>query len=338
MPLNETLPDGLTMRPPTVDDVESLANMFNAYSQMVAGRPSHSVETVQNFFTDPIFRPAHDACMIVNEAGQIVGYVSAWNASPYVETSLQIRMHPEYANDTMRKILLNWAENHAQANIQRAPDDAKVSLFIQCFENDSATANYLRNAQYEHVRNSYLMSIDLSQAIPEPQFPADITVDTLANFKDLRKVIETDDEAFRDHWGYVAQPMETMVEEWQHWTETSPNIDFKYWYLAMAGDEIAGISLCKYYLIGEEDAGYVHSLAVRKNWRRQGIALALLYHSFREMQKLGRRRVTLHVDASNLTGATRLYEKAGMQAVETTMTWEKILRTGQDYHTLELED
>ncbi len=60
--------------------------------------------------------------------------------------------------------------------------------------------------------------------------------------------------------------------------------------------------------------GWVNLLGVRRPWRRRGVALALLQHSFREFYARDRRKVGLGVDAQSLTGATRLYEKAGMRS------------------------
>ncbi len=48
-------------------------------------------------------------------------------------------------------------------------------------------------------------------------------------------------------------------------------------------------------------------------WR--GLGLALLQHTFRAYYQQGKDKVALGVDAESLTGATRLYEKAGMKVV-----------------------
>ena len=68
--------------------------------------------------------------------------------------------------------------------------------------------------------------------------------------------------------------------------------------------------ICRPHESGEPDAGYVASLSVRPPWRRRGLALALLLHSFGEFRRRGRARVTLGVDAENTPGAVRLYERA----------------------------
>jgi ribosomal protein S18 acetylase RimI-like enzyme len=64
---------------------------------------------------------------------------------------------------------------------------------------------------------------------------------------------------------------------------------------------------------------------VRRPWRRRGLAEALLHRSFAELYARGKRRVGLGVDADNVTGALRLYERVGMRAVRRYGIWQKDL-------------
>ncbi len=59
----------------------------------------------------------------------------------------------------------------------------------------------------------------------------------------------------------------------------------------------------------------------------QDYGVALLLHSFSEFYQRGVSKVGLGVDAGNLTGATRLYERAGMHIVEQADLYEKELRS-----------
>ena len=59
-------------------------------------------------------------------------------------------------------------------------------------------------------------------------------------------------------------------------------------------------------------------------WR--GLGLALLRESFRRFRETGETVVALGVDADNPTGATRLYERAGMRVLWQADVWEKELR------------
>ena len=98
------------------------------------------------------------------------------------------------------------------------------------------------------------------------------------------------------------------------------------WFLAMDGDEPAGAALC----IASDGLGWVDVLAVRRPWRGRGLGLALLRHAAGEFHRRECQKYALAVDSESLTGATRLYERAGMRAVHTYAGWLKELRAGTD--------
>ena len=81
------------------------------------------------------------------------------------------------------------------------------------------------------------------------------------------------------------------------------------------------------------DDGWVDTLGVRRPWRRKGLGMALLQHSFGEFYRRGKYKVGLDVDSQNLTGATRLYERAGMHVARTYISYEKELRAGIELST-----
>ena len=65
---------------------------------------------------------------------------------------------------------------------------------------------------------------------------------------------------------------------------------------------------------------------MRRAWRKQGLGEALLLHSFATFRKRGYTRATLGVDASSPTGATRLYERAGMRVYRDTVMLDRPVR------------
>ena len=60
--------------------------------------------------------------------------------------------------------------------------------------------------------------------------------------------------------------------------------------------------------------------------------MALLRHAFGVFYQRGERRVGLGVDAQNLTGATRLYQAAGMRPATTIYTYYRELRPGAELY------
>ncbi len=88
------------------------------------------------------------------------------------------------------------------------------------------------------------------------------------------------------------------------------------------GDEIAAVTMNDRRRYG---MGWIATVAVRPDWRKRGLGLAMLYESFRRFRDLGETIVGLGVDAQNPTGATRLYERAGMRRAWAAAVYEKEL-------------
>ena len=160
-----------------------------------------------------------------------------------------------------------------------------------------------------------------------PEWPDGITIRTLIAGKDERAVFEMIEEAFQDHWGHTP----ATFEQWARWQLREEYFDPTLWFLAFDGDKLAGGSLCMYEK--DLDLGWVGQIAVRRPWRRKGLGMALLLHSFGEFFRRGKYKVGLGVDSQNLTGATRLYDRAGMHAVLQHDTYEKELRPGEELRT-----
>ena len=125
------------------------------------------------------------------------------------------------------------------------------------------------------------------------------------------------DEAFRDHWGHVP----ASFEEWER-RKKHLGSDPGLWFLAESAGEAAGAAVCE----DRPEMGWVTELAVRRAWRRRGLGLALLRHALREFYRRGKRKVALGVDAESLTGATCLYERAGMRVDRLYTVYRKELR------------
>jgi ribosomal protein S18 acetylase RimI-like enzyme len=96
-------------------------------------------------------------------------------------------------------------------------------------------------------------------------------------------------------------------------------------FLAMAGDQVAAVVLCKVHM----GNGKVLWLGVRPAFRRLGLGMALLHQAFGEFYRRGLARVELRVDAENVTGATRVYERAGMRVTHRFDICGKELRAGR---------
>src|SRR4029079_12656768 len=107
-----------------------------------------------------------------------------------------------------------------------------------------------------------------------------------------------------------------------------PEFDPTLWPIALdrLSGEVAGFSLNRYRM----GIGWIRTLGVRRRWRKRGLGEALLLHSFDEFYKRGTKTIGLGVDAQSPTGATRLYQRAGMHVAAEYVIYEKELRLGRE--------
>ena len=328
------LPEGFTARPGSLDDIEGAVALFNACSMELVGKEQHDIADTRVEWTTPNFNLETDTRLVLTSAGEIVGYVEVWDTSePHVRVWSWGRVHPGYRGRGIGTYLLSWAEERARQAIPKAPPGARVIMQHGALKQDTSARELLESAGFKLVRYIWRMMIELDSPPPEPKWPGGISVRTFVPGEDDRPMVAAIREAFRDHWGYVEQPFEEELEEWRHWMEESEDFDPTLWFLALDGDEIAGFSLCWPKVPEDPQMGSVDELGVRRPWRRRGLALALLHHSFGEFYRRGKAKVVLGVDSESLTGATRLYEKAGMHVDREYLNYEKELRPGVDLAT-----
>ena len=111
------------------------------------------------------------------------------------------------------------------------------------------------------------------------------------------------------------------LEKWLHGRTVRGDYDPALWVVAEADGAIAGAALA----FGSRDFGWVLDLGVRRPWRGRGLGHALLLGVFGELYRRGFTRVGLEVDAASETGATRLYERAGMRVTRRYDWYERRL-------------
>jgi ribosomal protein S18 acetylase RimI-like enzyme len=165
------------------------------------------------------------------------------------------------------------------------------------------------------------MRVDMTEAPPVPVSPEGIAMRDCIRGQDERAIFDTLEEAFLDHWGHT--PHE--YDEWLERNVKVESFDPSLWFLALDGAEPAGALRGR---VMADGSGWINTLGVRRLWRRRGLGMAILLHSFGVFYRRGITSVALGVDAQNPTGATHLYEAAGMRVVREFVVHEKELRSG----------
>ncbi len=334
------LPEGFTTHPAHLEDAERVVALFNAYSKELFGTEEYRLSDTLAEWTLPGTSLEETALLVFAPDGKLAGYGEWWDVQePYVHKSLWYRVHPGFRGLGIDAYLIAWAEGRARRAVNRAPAGARVSVRGNSIAPDREMQRIFESLGYRHVRSGLRMVIAFEQPPAAPRWPQGIAVQSLVKGQDERRVIQAVYDSFTDHWGFVQEPFEAYYERWLHFVQHNEDFDPALWFLALDGESVAGISLCYLRSYDDPNLGWVGTLGVCRPWRKQGLGLALLQHSFCELYRRGQRKVGLGVDADSLTGATRLYEKAGMRSdpAHTYLYYEKELRPGVELSTQRID-
>jgi mycothiol synthase len=323
---------GFTIRPATLDDLEAGVELFNICSLDFMGEVEVRLEDLRRGWALERFDPEQSTRMVFSPHGKPVGHIEVWDLDcPPVDIWVWGRVHPGWEGRGIGTAMMNWARDRARLAIVDCPDQVRIVMRSGAFSTHTSGLKLLQDQGMKLIRHNYRMSIELGQPIPDPAWPEGIMLRPYDHARDSRAVYRAETEALRDHWGYVDQPFEYGYQSWERSVTSSPlDYDPTFWFIAVEGSEIAGLCICLPSSLGDPDMGWVELLAVRRPYRRQGLGRALLQHAFQEFRKRGKSRVGLGVDAGNLTGAVRLYERAGMKVQRRFDIFEQELRPGED--------
>jgi ribosomal protein S18 acetylase RimI-like enzyme len=312
-------------RAPHRDDIPALYDMLLAVEQADDRDLVQTLEDLGREFDDPWSKPETDALVAFTLEGQLIGLARTFqNPQPEDEVRcwLMVEVHPEQRASGLDEALLDWAEQRGRQRLQQT--SSAVPCVLRCGIRDTQT---LRQAQLEQrgfgvVRYFYRMQRDLSEPIPAVNLPGDLALRIYT--PDLSEAVHAAfNEAFRDHWSF--DPVSD--EDWQQFfierTSFRPDLT----YVVMADHEVAGFSING---VGtEENArrgrrdGWVEELAVRRPWRKRGVATALLCAAMHAFKAEGLQHALLGVDTENLSGALRVYERVGFKPVWRFIQFQK---------------
>lgn len=324
-----SLPSGYTARPVITDDLPAAVALFNAASREQLGVDAHTETAWRNEWTMPGFDLATDSQAVWAANGRLVGMSFVWDLAPHTTVNVWGRVHPECRGRGLGTYLLQWSLARAAWAVPKAAPGAKVAAHTWVNSLDTTTHALLRAEGFDLVRHNRRMVIEYDAPPPAPRWPAGVSVRAFVPGRDDRETLTVTRESFKDHWGFVEDPFEEDLARWQHFMATDPDFDPSLRFLALAEGRIIGTSFGQYKIDDDPSLGWVSAVGVLREWRRRGVAQALLLHTFGALYARGRHKIGLGVDTESLTGATRLYERVGMvpDPKHTYGTWEKVLRT-----------
>lgn len=311
------LPAGYTVRPAREADAEELTALLNAHEADIGSGFTISLAGFVGDWAGADLE--HDTLVVVAPDDSIAAYGDL-NIKGDVLYSIYGYVLPEQRGQRLGTYLVAWGEQRAKSGAEAgASADARVVTRLYINQKNRHAIALLEELGYRVVRATLTMEIDPVTAGPPPALPDGLSIRAFVPGQDERAAYEVYEEAFADTWG---RPRGSF-EDFQAKIRRS-YFDPALWFLVMDGDLIAG-TLFSDDIDGE---GWIEIVGVRRPWRGRGIAAAMLLHAFAVFRARGVRKVGLSVDAENPTGATRVYERAGMRLDQTLLVFERELRPG----------
>lgn len=309
----------------TLDDAPAIRALYETCSRADRAAPAPSLDRVRALLeVDGIDPAANTLGAFVD--GELIGVAFIWDVDEqHVQPMVRVLIHSAHLAGEVPHRLLEFIRERAAAGVSRAPSDARVAAMTTPWVHDTPLTRLLTQAGWQEIGYELQMASDLA-APPEARPLSEGLRLGTGRDVDARRVWEVGEEVFRDHHGYVPLGFEAWRQVIVEINRATPDL----WLVALEGEEIAGFCLNALPDGPDGGRGYVAALGVRRPWRRRGLGLALLQHAFLLLYERGARRIELDVDADSLTGATRLYERAGMHRQRTTVLHEFEIRPGRE--------
>jgi mycothiol synthase len=322
---------GFIVRPARIEDLPQAVPMFNAAERELTGGGDMTVERYTQEWLDTGIDLESSTRIVFSPEGDAAGCIEVWDHfNPPARPWLWGRVHPDWEGHGIGTALMEWAFDTTLRALDRLPDDARLAPHVVAPAHHQPSIDLFEGLGMQFVRVGRRMLRALEEPLPEPAWPEGIRVRPLHYPDDLEAAYHTQNEAFREHWGFVERPFEEGFADWRNITFEAEGLKPDLWFLAVDGEVIAGFINSQEHFDLDAGMGWIPTLCVRKEYRRRGLGQALLLHAFRNLQALGVKQVGLTVDSKNRTGATRLYERVGMHIDYEFLHYEIELRPGRD--------
>lgn len=323
--MNEKFLPGLRLRRfAGEDDFPAMADVANAVfaaDKMGWVRTAEHIRRDYAQFTD--FDPLGDIVMAEVD-GQLVGYVrtSHWTDENGWLAQAQIGfVHPAFRRRGIGTELLRWVESRQREFAQGQAAASVHHVFVT--EGEVGRAAMLRRAGYVPARHFLRMERPTLEDIPKVPLPEGFDVRPV-DTEHLRPIFDAHMEALQGHWGVApAKP-----GDFERWT-TLPTFQPHLWQVAwhIESGRVAG--QVKPFINNEQNVtqkrrrGETEFISVGAQWRRRGLARALIARALHAQRDAGMNESVLGVDADNAHDAARLYESCGFFVTQRNMVLRK---------------
>ncbi len=318
------------LRPAELCDAAAIADLWNRRAALLGQSNVYTPADVEHRWSTPGFAVETDT-QVAWDGTALVGYGSLSDVKePHVDLFIGLTLAPAVeCDDGLTDTFFAWFEARAQKSLPRAPKGARVVLLAGADTDDGRREDVLVRHGFRLDRVWSNLRLEFERRPPAPAWPGGIAVRAFRPGEDDVNLVLAYRDAFKDHYGYLEQPLEAEVERWRHWMQ-QPDFEPSLWFLAVDAGRICGYCCTYAESHGDKECGLVDEFGVCRAWRRRGIGRALLLEAFGAMHARGLKGVELTVDSDNASDALGVYASVGMRATHQRSTFVKELRPGEN--------
>jgi mycothiol synthase len=311
------------LRPFEWDDLERLIPLFQACEAEDRTGSAPTAEHLRHQFSFPGFDIQKHAYVLPDAEGGLLacGVCVPIPSEGITSIHMVVTVRPDHRAGDLQDELLRFLE--ARAAEWQAQTGQKAQLHVGLQANQTAALQLYERNSYRPARYFLELERDLATPIADTPVPTGITVRRMRAEGDIETLHFLVTDSFKDHWNSP----DFTVEQMAHLV-AAPNFNPDLVLMAFGpNDEPAAVCVNRirtnYNQQHNTREGEVDMLGVRRPFRRQGLARALLTWSLHLIQDSGMTTATLGVDAENPTGATHLYDSVGFRERKRSIVYQK---------------
>lgn len=217
-----------------------------------------------------------------NEQGRLVGFIIRY----YSSTHLQILPDHRFLEEEM----LAWAERHWSGE--------KQCLQTHAFQHDRYRQSLLAQRGYkDRGVSAYIRVYDLQKEIPSPTLPPGFKIISMAENASTAERIDLENKI----WGRT-----DMDEAWFAGKSSAPTYSSD-WDLVVVSPEGKQVASCLVWVYEQTQSAEIEPLGTHPNFRRMGIARAMVLETMRRLKACGIRYLYIGSDPDPDYSANHLY-------------------------------
>jgi mycothiol synthase len=227
---------------------------------------------------------------------------------------------PAWRNLGIEDSVTDWIVAAAVRTMMRSRAEHRY-VCARLFATQDDAADRFLNRGFELVRHWWDMERSLSEPFPDPPEKGF----RVQPWEDQHSAATrpVNNAAFADHWGAT----QWSRASWRKHMVGRPGTRLDLSFVATVRGDVVGFAL---NAVHPEDwqasgrsEGWIGVLGVLPEWRRRGIATALLVRSMTAMRAAGLGAAVIGVDAENQSRAQHLYAAVGFATRSTRTTWQR---------------